>query len=296
MRIINFGSINIDHVYRIPHFVRPGETLASSDYQIFPGGKGFNQSIACARAGASVSHAGCVGKEAGWMVERLRNEGVETSCIQIINQHTGHAIIQVIPTGENAIILYPGANQSVDKTLIETTLHNLHSADLVLLQNETASVADAIQMAKESGLKVVFNPAPMSPEVLKYPLESIDLFIMNQTEAFELTGETEPARIRQVMIERFPQASTVFTMGAEGAMFFNASQNLYQPARQVKAVDTTAAGDTFTGYFLAEWMVHGDPARSLSVGAHAAALCVMRAGAADSIPFAADVLKFLGGR
>jgi len=292
-KIINIGSINIDHVYKLPHFVRPGETLTSSDYEIFPGGKGLNQSIACAMAGLSVIHAGCIGNDTAWLMEVLEGLDIDTKNIKIINQTTGHAVIQVIPTGENAIVIYPGANRCVDKDLIENVLENCDLADMVLLQNEISNVADAIHMAKDCGKEVVFNPAPMTPEVLQYPLELVDLFILNQTEAHGLTGETDPPKIREVMLNRYPKASTLLTLGSNGSMFFEANVNLFQPAISVNAVDTTAAGDTFIGYFLSYWIKHENAVRAMFLAANAAAICVTREGAAYSIPSFAEVAKFI---
>lgn len=292
-KIINIGSINIDHVYKLPRFVRPGETLTSSDYEIFPGGKGLNQSIACAMAGLPVIHAGCIGNDKPWLMEVLKGLDIDTENIQVMDQPTGHAMIQVIPSGENAIVIYPGANRCVDKELIGNVLQNCDLADMVLLQNEISNVADAIRMAKDCGMEVVFNPAPMTPEVLQYPLELVDLFILNQTEAYGLTGETDPPKIREVMLNRYPKASTLLTLGSNGSMFFEANVNLFQPAISVNAVDTTAAGDTFIGYFLSHWMTHYDAAKAMFLAANAAAICVTREGAAYSIPSFAEVARFI---
>jgi len=284
MQILNIGSINIDHVYRVGHFVQPGETLGSADYRTFAGGKGYNQSVALARAGATVRHAGRVGPHAEWLLERLRNEGVDTTCLQVGEVPTGHAIIQVVPSGENAIVLYGGANQCVGEADVDAALSSCSEGDCLLLQNETSAVAYAIRAAHERKLRVVFNPAPMSSAVRGYPLDRVDVFILNETEALELTGANDPDEIGVRMRRQYPRAATVLTLGARGAVWVDSGVLHRQPALRVKAVDTTAAGDTFIGFFLAAWVQTGDPRLALERGCRAAALCVTRAGAADSIP------------
>lgn len=290
MRVLNIGSINIDHVYKVDHFVRAGETVAGQSYNIFAGGKGFNQSIALARAGVVTSHAGRVGEDASWLLRRLEQEGVDTTHVTVGDVTTGHAIIQVTPDGENAIFLFGGANRAITDTDVESALSSCATGDYLLVQNETSSVAKAIEKAHDKGLKVVFNPAPMSADVHQYPLELVDIFILNETEAEYLTGETDPAEILASMRNRFPKAATVLTQGNKGAVYSDASLMHYEPALLVDAVDTTAAGDTFIGFFLAELMLSADPVKALAKGCHAAAICVTRVGASDSIPLREEVL------
>jgi ribokinase len=293
MKILNLGSINIDHVYAVDHFVRPGETLASSSYTIFAGGKGFNQSIALARAGAQVLHAGMIGKDGSWLLERLAENGVDTAQVEAVEGATGHAIIQVVPSGENSIVLHAGANHQVSDASLPGMLSSCSAGDYFLLQNETSAVSEAIRLAVSKGLKVVFNPAPMTNKVKSYQLESVDLFILNETEAETLIGETSSERIRSAIRDRFPTAAVVLTLGSKGAVYFDASATIEAPAAKVEAVDTTAAGDTFTGYFLAELMSGGTPEEALMFGCQAAALCVTRPGASDSIPLRDEVKKAL---
>jgi ribokinase len=293
MQVLNIGSINVDHVYSVGHFVRPGETLASNAYAIFAGGKGFNQSIALARAGVTTRHAGKIGKDAMWLRQRLQEEGIDVIHVETAEAATGHAIIQIIPSGENAIILHGGANLSLREADVIRAISSCTPGDHLLLQNETSAVAAAIREGKAHGMKVVFNPAPMSPAIRDYPLERVDLFILNETEAEGLTGKTTVDDVRIAMRKRFPRAATVLTLGSQGAAYFDSDTLHHQPAFAVKAVDTTAAGDTFIGFFLAEIMRSGDPAKALALGCRAAALCVTRAGASDSIPFKKEVDAFL---
>ena len=222
MQIVNVGSINVDHVYAAEHFVRPGETLASSRYEIFAGGKGFNQSIALARAGAVTRHTGMVGKDAEWLLDRLAKEGVDITHVEVAETAMGHAIIQVVPTGENAILLYSGANHTVSPPTIARALSSCSRDDYLLLQNETSSVAEAILMGKQHGLRIVFNPAPMTSAVLDYPLQSVDIFILNETEAEGMTGKTTVEDVRIEMCRQFPNAVTVLTLGKEGVLYFDA--------------------------------------------------------------------------
>jgi ribokinase len=284
MKTINLGSLNIDHVYAVNHFVRPGETLDSHSYALFAGGKGFNQSIALARAGVTVRHAGKTGTDGEWLQKQLQTDGVDITHVETCDTPTGHAVIQVTPSGENAIILHGGANRSIDTDFIRRALSDCAAGDCLLLQNEISDMAEAIRLGHKARLRIAFNPAPMTEGVHSYPLELVDLFILNETEAEELTGQADPEAIRRAMLKKFPDSATVLTLGHRGAIFFNADTLLQQESLKVHAVDTTAAGDTFIGYFLAEWLQHGDPVAALKLGCRAAALCVTRPGAAKFIP------------
>jgi ribokinase len=288
VKIINIGSINIDHVYGVEHFVRPGETLESESYRLFCGGKGANQSIALARAGAEVHHAGRIGPEGLWLKEKLQANGVDVSLVKIVDAPTGHAVIQVNSEGENAIIIYGGANRTFSDEEIETVMERAEAGDYLLLQNETNAVAKVLQQAK--GVTVVFNPAPMSEAVRHYPLERVDIFIINAVEGEALTGENNPDKILNAMLKRFPKSRIVLTLGKAGVLYADEKRRIKTAAVQVKTVDTTGAGDTFIGYFLAELMQGSDTEQCLQRAVKAAALSVTRRGAADSIPLAQELL------
>jgi len=289
MKVLNIGSINIDHVYGVEHFARPGETLGSRSYAVFAGGKGYNQSIALARAGATTVHAGKVGPDAKWLVERLGQEGVDTGLVRFAEMPTGHAIIQVVPSGENAIVLHGGANQCISEADVVSSLSACDPRDVLLLQNETSSVSHALEHAHKKKMHIVFNPAPMSAAVRDYRLDLVDTFILNEVEAGELTGSNDPGQVQARLRQLYPRATIVLTLGARGAVFMDSSRTIHQPGLAVEAIDTTAAGDTFTGFFLAEMMRTGDPPRALQAGCQAAAICVTRPGASDSIPRRADI-------
>jgi ribokinase len=293
MRVLNIGSINIDHVYEVDHFVRPGETLSGLRYHTFAGGKGFNQSVALARAGAATLHAGRVGKDAAWLFKRLAQEGIDTTHVTMSDAATGHAVIQVVPDGENAIVLFGGANRLINEADITSAISSCSAGDYLLLQNETSSVAQAMQFAHEKGMRIVFNPAPMTADVHHYPLGFVDVFVLNETEAEGLTGKTDPAEMCTRMRELFPGAATVLTLGSKGATYFDADSMCHESAPIVEAIDTTAAGDTFIGFFLTEMMLTGDPVKALAKGCLAAAICVTRAGASDSIPLRDELDAFL---
>ena len=289
MTILNFGSINIDHVYNLERLARPGETVTSCTYRRFAGGKGLNQSIAIARAGAAVRHVGKVGTDGGWLVEVLRERGVDVSSVTATPVPTGHAVIQVDTQGENSIVLFGGANRCLDESEVEAAVRRASPGDVALTQNETSSVASVLRASRRAGLTVVFNPAPMTPEVLTYPLECVDLLILNETEAEGITGEPDLDAAATALRARYPRTAFVLTRGPKGAVYGTAKATVHQPARKVRAVDTTAAGDVFTGFFLAAWAKGDPPEACLRLGCDAAALSVTRSGAAESVPLLAEV-------
>jgi ribokinase len=283
-RVLNFGSINVDHVYTVEHFVRPGETLSCQEYRRFAGGKGLNQSIALAQAGACVYHAGKAGAEDAWLKTLMADKGVDTRFVETINGASGHAIIQVNAAGENSIVIVGGANQLMSESDMQRIVTNFGADDYLLVQNEVNAVPQIIRSAKAKGLTIVFNPAPMNPQVLNYPLELVDILIVNETEAQSLTGESEPERIYETLNHRYPYMAMVLTMGSMGAAYFSPQVRFHQPAEKVHVVDSTGAGDTFIGFFLAELIRTNDPKTALAYATRAAAICVTRHGAADSIP------------
>ena len=285
--ILNFGSVNIDHVYSVPHFVRPGETLASGRYATFSGGKGFNQSTALARAGAKVAHAGMIGADGAWLRDALAADGADITHLAVRDEPTGHAVIQVDASGQNCIIICGGANRAITPQYAEEVLSHFGDGDTLLLQNEISAIPEIMRIARACGLHIVFNPAPMGPEVSGYPLDLVDLFIVNEVEAAELAGmaaDSAPDAIRDALRAKFPRADVLLTLGASGSVADIGGERVAVAAKHVKAVDTTAAGDTYIGYFLAARQ-RGLPLRdAMGKATEAAAICVTRAGAAPSIP------------
>ncbi len=288
MRILNFGSLNIDHVHRVDHIVRPGETISGRSLDVYAGGKGANQSVALARAGADVSHAGRVGEDGRWLLDKLNQAGVDVSLIEVDpDVRTGHAVIQVDGAGENAILLHGGANQTITPNQIDLALAGFGKGDLLLLQNEINHVPTLITAAADRGLPVCLNPAPMTAEVHDWPLNKVSLLIVNETEGEALCGEANPWEMLPKLIE-LTGGEVIVTLGGQGALYAGPGEAIHQPAIKTNVIDTTAAGDTFIGYYLAR-RAAGDPVEAcLKTAATAAALCVAKAGAMDSIPSYTD--------
>ncbi len=297
--VLNFGSLNIDHVYHVDHVVRPGETLAGKGYEVFAGGKGANQSAALALAGAHVRHCGRVGEDGVWLRDGLGELGVDVSGIVIDPTcHTGHAVIQVETTGgENAIFLYPGTNQQISDAQIETAFSGNISSRILLLQNEISSSPSIIHQAKSKNLQVCLNPAPFSAEVLQWPLDLVDLLIVNQTEAAGLAvlpATAPPHDLLDTLCRHWPQAEILLTLGEAGALLQGHGGRTQVAAVQPGPVlDTTAAGDTFIGYFLAAFLEGFSPEDCLRRATVAAGICVTRHGARASIPRLEEVLTLL---
>ncbi len=293
MPILNFGSLNIDHVYRVDTFVLPGETKHTKSYTVHSGGKGLNQSIAAARAGSQVFHAGVAGGDGGFLVEMMQAAGVDTSLMQTSLEVSGHAIIQVSDSGQNCILLYGGTNQMLTEGYIDQTLEKFGTDDFVLLQNETNLVGKIIEKAASKGLKVVLNAAPYSEEVNAYPIDQLDWLIVNEVEGAGIVGGAADGSLLQRLAERFPQTGILLTLGSRGAQCVRDGHYASIGSCKVQAVDTTAAGDTFSGYFLFGVMQGFSLAETLRLATVASALCVQRPGAANSIPTRAEVEQVL---
>lgn len=289
MKILNFGSLNIDKVYRVAHFVRAGETVASAGYQCFPGGKGLNQSIAAARAGQKVFHAGTVGEDGLFLLDTLRKGGVDTRYVRTSGSITGHALIQVDDAGENCIILYPGSNFENEEEYVDEVLRDFEGPDILLLQNEINGLEQLLRKGREKGLRIMLNPSPMEERLKGMDLSAVTWLMLNETEGREITGESEPDRITDCLLQRYPDMRVVLTLGEKGAVYRDRGEYLRQPAFPVRAVDTTAAGDTFTGYFIAAAAEGKKCGEALKLAAAAASLAVSRQGAAVSIPERAQV-------
>lgn len=294
MKILCFGSLNIDKVYSVPHFVRLGETLAADALNDFCGGKGLNQSVALAKAGCNVYHAGCVGAaDGGMLLNVLQAAGVNTTCVKQLSCPTGHAIIQVDSTGQNCILLFGGANQQISREQIDETLTQFESGDMLVLQNEISNLHYLIAQAAARGMVIVLNPSPMTDAILSLPLHLVSYFMLNEVEARDLCGEAaEDSEYPAKLLKRYPSSRIVLTLGSRGCIYKDAVQEVYFPACRVEAVDTTAAGDTFTGFFVASIAEAKSVRDALSVATRAAAISVTRAGASSSIPEKEEVLCF----
>lgn len=289
--IFNFGSINVDHVYRVAEMPVPGETLTAGSYQKLLGGKGINQSIAIARAGQAPVHIGAVGGDDGWTVEQVKNFGIDTAHIARSAHPTGHAVIYVDDAGENQIVIFGGANQDLKPAQIEEAFKACAGGNhWVLVQNETNLLADIVDQAKSAGFKVAYSAAPFAAATVAEVIDKIDLLAVNEIEA------QETARLLGVAVSDIAVPEILITRGSKGVEFHSHGDVHHQPAFQVKAIDTTGAGDTFLGSFLAHHCHGVEMAQSLRYASAASALQVTRSGAAVAIPAREEVEMFLKQR
>ena len=289
MRILNFGSMNLDYVYAVEEIVRAGETIRAHSRRIFCGGKGLNQSIALAKAGAPVWHAGLIGNDGDELRAVLEKNGVNTSLIREVPGPSSHTVIQVDRSGQNCILFYADEGLRVTPSYIDQVLASFEPGDFILLQNELDNTAEIMRRAKQRGMKVILNPSPANEMLSSYPLDQVDCFLLNETEGAWLTGEQDPQRVLNRLCETYPHAVIVLTLGEKGSICAADGKAFHQPVCRAKAVDTTAAGDSFTGYFLAGWLKGEEFPVVLERASRAAAIAVSRPGAADSIPLLAEV-------
>lgn len=290
MKILNFGSLNFDHFYSVKNFVSPGETVKSRNYTQKAGGKGLNQSVAISRAGVKVCHAGAVGSDGSFLTDFMNRDSIDTAFVRQVDVPTGHAIIQVDEAGENCILLFGGANQCITEEYADKVLDNFSEGDFLVIQNETNIVPYVISKAFEKKMKIFFNPSPVTEDMCNFPLDKIDCFILNEIEGEALSGEKDEEKIIRELKRKFPRAEFVLTLGDKGAVYFNSEKCFSIPAEKVDAVDTTAAGDTFTGYFIAQLAKGEGIEDAMKTATSAAAKAVTLHGAAESIPCLADVL------
>ena len=294
MQLFNFGSINWDHCYQLTHFVRPGETISSDTYQKLLGGKGANQSAAAARAGAKVFHVGAVGGDESQAQSLLKELGVDVSgTVALAGAETGHAIIQINQDGENAIVLFAGANHGLTESQINEQLDKAAQGDWVLLQNETNLIEFVVEQAKSRGLNVAFNPAPMDKDLTLKVLPHLDLLIVNEIELQDLTATEDKAKAEAMAMEWSSDLEMLVTQGSAGVNYYHKGEKQFCSAFKVDAVDTTAAGDTFIGYFMASKLAGASVETSLKTACAASAISVTRAGAIPSIPAHTEVEQFI---
>lgn len=291
-KLYNLGSLNIDYVYQVPHFLQPGETLSAKERNIFPGGKGLNQSVAAARAGAAVVHGAMASYEARFLLDLLSDSGVDTKKIRLIDQPAGHTIIQVNPSGQNCILLFAGTNHSLTKEYVEEFLSDANPGDILLLQNETNCLKEALQLAAIKKMEVALNPSPFDASLSDLPLSMVKWWFCNEIEAKALFGSDDPSTIAQTFCSTYPDSCLILTLGEQGSMYINCDETITQPIFKVKTVDTTAAGDTFTGYFLSSIIAGYTCKEAMCRAAKASAIAVSREGAAVSVPYEKELSKW----
>ena len=297
MKILSFGSLNIDYVYSVPHFVKKGETLSAKELNVYTGGKGLNQSIALARAGVETYQAGAIGTDGMFLLEQLKEAGVKTDLVKILDDvRTGNAIIQNDDEGDNCIVLFGGANQAITKEQVDEAFKDFTNEDYLLIQNEINELSYIVEKAKEEGMKIILNPSPMNEKIMKLPLDQIDYFILNEIEAMQILEMDKPEEIdgkyiASLLHERFKDATIVLTLGSEGSVCISDDEYIEQSIYKVKAIDTTA-GDTYTGYFIAGILKGKTIKESMDIASKASAIAVTRQGAAPSIPVLEEVEEY----
>ena len=293
MKILNIGSMNLDMVYQMDHIVQPGETEASYGMNVFLGGKGINQSVAAAQAGAQVFHGGMIGEDGQPFLDACVQYHVDSRYIRQVEGKSGHAIIQIDKNAQNCILLFGGANQMLTEAYVDEVLEGFEAGDILLLQNEVNMLPYIVDKAYEKGMQIALNPSPFNEKLNEVDMGKISVFLLNEVEGFQVTGVTEPDAIIAKLLELYPHARIVLTLGKDGAVYADQEQKHFQPIFKVKAVDTTAAGDTFTGYFLAG-LCEGMPIPEvLKRSAKASSIAVSRPGAVPSIPCRAEVEQAL---
>ena len=308
MKALNYGSLNIDFVYNVEHFVRSGETISSQNMAIFAGGKGLNQSVALAKSGIDTWHAGCIGEDGEFLADILQKSGAHTELISRLPGRNGHAIIQKQPNGQNCILLYGGSNQQNTRVQIDEVMSHFEKGDYLILQNEINEISYIMERAHEKGMIIVLNPSPMDEKIRTYPLEYVDYFLLNEIEAKDLTGfdqnlaDTDQHRVQEMdevssawdalleeVCSHFPNSKVVLTLGEYGSIYKDEKQKIHQPIMKVPVVDTTAAGDTFKGFFIGSIAKGLSPENAMKIAAKASAIAVSRQGAAPSIPELGEV-------
>lgn len=290
MAVYNLGSINADWFYKVPRFPVNGETLAASTCVSGLGGKGANQSVALARAGAEVHHIGAIGGEGVWAAEQMKSAGVDVTHVAIeIAAPTGHALIFVTPDGENQIVIFAGTNRMIEENDIKAALAKAKPGDTLMMQNETNGQVQAARRARARGMRVVYSAAPFDVKAVQAVLPDVDLLAVNEVEAEQV------AAALGVAITELPVKELLVTHGAKGASWHDltSGETLTVPAPKVVAVDTTGAGDTFIGYFCAGRDAGIPLAECLELAVGAAALKVTREGTSEAIPTMAEVRSFL---
>ena len=291
MKVLNIGSCNIDYIYEVDHMVRPGETQKVDTLEIVSGGKGLNQSIALAKAGVNVYHAGLIGSDGSILRQALEGHGANTDYLSQVDGPSGHAIIQLDKHGENCILVYPGANHQLTEELIEEILSHFESGDLLLLQNEVNNMPFIVKRAHELGLQIAINPAPFNEEIKNIPLHLVNYLILNEVEGKDLTNEEDDFKVLESLKEMYPTTHVLLTRGSKGVIYSYKDVMIEQPAYKVEAVDTTAAGDTFIGYFISGLVRQLEMKEILKLASKASSITVTRKGSSSSIPTLDEVQK-----
>jgi ribokinase len=300
MTVYVLGSLNIDLVSTVARMPNPGETVSGTSFKTYIGGKGLNQAVGCSRAGAKVIMLGAVGDD-GYgkeLIDALAADGISDIYISHKEGASGVAVIETDATGQNRIVVIPGANGQLTPADIPEEVFKDISAKYLIAQLETpiTTVTDAFKRAKEVGFTTALNPAPaqkLSPELLSH----VDLLTPNQFEAELLTGikvtdHQSAIKAGQALLAQGVK-QVIVTLGEDGAMFVSREENFHQPAFTVTVVDTTGAGDTFCGGLIAKLSEGMNMKDAIQYATAAAGLSTTRAGAVPSIPRSNEVAQLL---
>lgn len=294
MKFLNFGSINIDHTYSLPHFVQAGETISSTNFKKNIGGKGLNQSVAMAKAGLEIYHAGVISnQEKEFIFNEINKFNIKTDYIKFSDNPNGHAIIQVEESGQNCIILYSGTNSEITKDYIDDVFENFEKDDFCILQNEISNLEYIFKKCSEKEIKIIFNPSPWTDnlkELFNFPIEYI---LVNEVEASQISGFKNVEKSLDYFKNNYPNMKVVLTLGKDGVIYQDNKQKISHPIFDIDVVDTTAAGDTFTGYFIYGIYNNMPIKEILKLCSAASAIAVSRKGATCSIPLKYEVDNFL---
>jgi ribokinase len=295
-KLVNLGSLCVDQVYRVPAIAGSGESVASIGHDTYPGGKGLNQSLAAARAGASVSHVGCIGPDGEWLRDLLGTAGVNVEGVRCVSERSGHAVIQVDEKGRNAIVIVGGANRAVQDLEREVAFQQVDAGDWLLIQNEINDLDLVLAQARKGNVALAFNVAPVDGREQGYDLGAVKLLIVNEIEAAAVAGVVAPQSALQRICEKLPDADVVLTLGSQGLLYRGPSGAGGVPAFAVQAIDETGAGDAFIGFLMAGLLQEMTLPDALALGAAAGALAATQAGAASSIPDLDSVRNLVASR
>jgi ribokinase len=291
-KILVYGSLNVDFIFSVDCIVCPGETISSGSLEKSAGGKGANQVAALAKAGMEAYIAGKIGRDGLFLLDLLKSYGANTEFVKIYEGVTGQAIIQVDRNGQNAIVLFPGGNGCIEPGEIGEAIGSFGEGDSILLQNEIPLTGKIMETAKKRGMMICLNPSPYNEKIEQLPLDLTDIFFVNEIEGAAMAGlglQAPPTAILDKLTKRFPGKELILTAGKEGAYYGCDEKRAKGDIVDCPVVDTTGAGDTFTGYFLAARFRGMDITSSLQLACKASSIAVTRKGAMEAIPFKEEV-------
>lgn len=293
MKVLVFGSLNIDFIYKLEHIVMPNETIKSTTCEVSAGGKGLNQAMAFAKTGLPVYIASNLGKNGQVLADTLSSGNVDISLLNHVDEDSGEAIIQVDENGNNAIIVCGNCNEHITEEYIESVFSHFEKGDILVIQNEINNLDLIINTAKDKGIILVFNPSPFNHVIKTLPMNKIDYLFINEVEGKQLTSYDDEKCIVEHILKDYPEMKIVLTLGERGAVYADKCEYIYEPAKKVEVVDTVGAGDTFTGYFIYGVESGKTVKESLQMAATASSIVIGRHGAGNSIPTLNEVEKAL---